>query len=71
MSLWKSMRRSEEYIHNQQCCREGVMKERNWQERLAIESVNNLSNSSQKVLEFLDNQVASDYKAQVGDWQSI
>lgn len=33
--------------------------------KVVIESVNNLSNSSQKVLEFLDNQVASDYKAQV------
>lgn len=33
--------------------------------KVVIESVNNLSNSSQKVLDFLDNQVASDYKAQV------
>ncbi len=33
--------------------------------KVVIESVNNLSKSSQKVLEFLDNQVVSDYKAQV------
>jgi methyl-accepting chemotaxis protein len=33
--------------------------------QVVIESVNNLSNSSQKVLEFLDSQVASDYRAQV------
>ena len=33
--------------------------------QVVIESVNNLSDSSRKVLQFLDNQVASDYKAQV------
>lgn len=33
--------------------------------QVVIESVNNLSESSQKVLEFLDSQVADDYKTQV------